>query len=167
MLRGHIKFHGKPIYFVTYVKRQKDALQKSFLAPNFVFSTQDTKYLGFPLNEFVSTRNVKRTRGTVQFFWHFETYLKTYAPGSKNATPLIGKFTLAHRSICSGHQKNNLKCQKNPNKKNWCVHLDILCEHAKFHEKTTFFCPCKNDKDVSLKSFLAPIFTHPQKCGFP
>jgi hypothetical protein len=47
------------------------------------------------------------------------------------------------------------------------VHLDMLCAHIKFREKTTFYGLCKKDKKMSRKHhFLTPyfmLFTHATK----
>jgi hypothetical protein len=48
ILRAHNKFCEKQVLFMTCVKKIKEMTRKqSFLTPNFLFLTHDTKNIGF------------------------------------------------------------------------------------------------------------------------
>jgi hypothetical protein len=50
-----------------------------------------------------------------------------------------GKSTLAHGCRCTHYQKIYFKIFENFEKKNFDIHLDILCSFTKFREKKHFF----------------------------
>jgi hypothetical protein len=75
-------------------------------------------------------------------------------------TVLIGNALLIPGAYAPFSQKTNFKISKKLGKKYSHVYLHILCAHAQFGEKRTFFVGCakKDKKSVAKRLILVPNF---------